>query len=611
MKCCLLRNIAWWYLPAMLAGCVPVAAPAWAVQVEDLDASRQWRVEKIDITGNKKFSGDEVSGEILTKTRPWYLFWQDPPVFDPVTFKEDLERVRRFYEARGYYGTEVNHDLEVDAERSRVAAAIEVREGSPVIVSAVDVQIAGTALTPAKLPIQTGNVFTETNYQNAEQVLRQFYANRGYAYVTTERRAEVNLDRDQVHIIYNVDAGPAAVFGESKVEGTQKVDPEIILRELTYKPGETFTAEKITESQDKILALDLFSVVRIAPQELPTKPAVVPMEIQVKEKEPREINLGIGYGTEEQFRARIQWHDNNFFGDGRRLSLTAKYSLIELSGEISFIQPHFLSPQNRAIVNFRQFRQDEQTFLLNASRFNPRLERAFSRHLMGFVGYRVEYDRLDDVDASTIRALGGIEDHGLLSGPSLGLVYNTSNDRFNPTGGEIINFTLEQGGKIWGGRFNFIKGTVEGKKYLSLGWQTVLATRLKIGLADPLGPSRNFPLFERFFSGGDQSVRGFGRRRLGPLSASNDPLGGLSLMEGSVELRRPIWGALGGDIFLDFGQVSTRSFDIPIDRLRFAAGFGFSYQTPVGPLRFDIGFPFRKPPSDRPWQLHFSVGSAF
>jgi outer membrane protein assembly factor BamA len=189
-----------------------------------------------------------------------------------------------------------------------------------VIVSAVDVQIAGSALKPAKLPIQSGDVFTETNYQNAEEVLRQSYANRGYAYVSTERHAEVNLDRRQVHIIYNVDTGPAAVFGESKVEGTDKVDPEIILRELTYKPGEVFSAAKITESQDKLLALDLFSVVRIAPQELPTKPPVVPMEILVKEKEPREINLGIGYGTEEQFRARIQRRREAIIDHGKILA---------------------------------------------------------------------------------------------------------------------------------------------------------------------------------------------------------------------------------------------------------------------------------------------------
>jgi outer membrane protein assembly complex protein YaeT len=595
----------------MLASWFSLPAPARAIVVDDLDPNKEWRIEKIELTGNKEFGADALLGEMLTKTRPWYLFWQEPPVFDSVTFKEDLERLRRFYEARGYYGTQVSHDLLTDAEHSRVTAKIEIREGAAVVVSAVDVQIVGSALKPDTLPIKTGDVFTEADYQKAEQVLRQFYGNRGYAYVTTERDAEVNLNRDQVRITYRVDAGPASVFGETKIEGTDKVDPEIILRELTYKPGETFSAEKIIQSQDKILALDLFSVVRLSPEQRPDKPPIVPMEVQVKEKERREINLGIGYGTEEQVRARLEWRDNNWFGGGRRLSIAAKYSLIEASGEINFIQPHFLSPQNRAIVNFRQFRQDEDPFLLNASRFIPRIERAFSKYLTGFVGYRLEYDRLSHVNAATIQALGGIEENGLLSGPTLGLVYNTSNDPLNPTQGEIISFNLDQAGKIWGGRYNFIKGTLEGKKYLPLGWETVLATRLKLGLADPLGSVRDFPLFERFYSGGDKSVRGYGRWRLGPLTTANDPLGGLSLIEGSLELRRPIWGALGGDVFLDFGQVSTRSFDIPIDHLRFASGFGFSYQTPVGPLRLDIGFPFRKPPTDRPWHIHFSVGAAF
>ena len=102
-----------------------------------------------------------------------------------------------------------------------------------------------------------------------------------------------------------------------------------------------------------------------------------------------------------------------------------------------------------------------------------------------------------------------------------------------------------------------------------------------------------------------------GRRRLGPLSASNDPLGGLSLLEGSIELRRPIWRELGGAVFLDFGQVSTRSFDLPVDSLRFSSGFGLSYATPVGPVRLDIGFPFKKPRGDKPWQVHFSIGAYF
>ncbi|HEX2241911.1 MAG TPA: BamA/TamA family outer membrane protein, partial [Gammaproteobacteria bacterium] len=73
----------------------------------------------------------------------------------------------------------------------------------------------------------------------------------------------------------------------------------------------------------------------------------------------------------------------------------------------------------------------------------------------------------------------------------------------------------------------------------------------------------------------------------------------------------PIWEALGGAVFLDFGQVSLRSFHIPVSDLRFSAGLGLSYTTPVGPMRLDIGFPFKPPPGDQAWQIHFSIGAFF
>jgi translocation and assembly module TamA len=82
-------------------------------------------------------------------------------------------------------------------------------------------------------------------------------------------------------------------------------------------------------------------------------------------------------------------------------------------------------------------------------------------------------------------------------------------------------------------------------------------------------------------------------------------------MEGSLELRRPIWKELNGAIFVDFGQVSRHAFDVPIDNLQFSRGFGLSYSTPIGPIRIDVGFPFNPPRGDRAWQIHFSIGGAF
>jgi len=118
-------------------------------------------------------------------------------------------------------------------------------------------------------------------------------------------------------------------------------------------------------------------------------------------------------------------------------------------------------------------------------------------------------------------------------------------------------------------------------------------------------------LFERFYAGGQSSVRGFERRRLGPIGQANDPLGGLSLVEGSVELRRPIFDSISGATFLDFGQVSMKHFDPPFNGLKLAAGVGASYKSPIGPVRVDLGIPFDAPDGDRGWQVYFSIGHMF
>jgi len=596
----------------LVTGWIFFARPVLGIQLEELDAARQWRVEKIEISGNTKFSDTEILRELLTKVRPWYLFWEAESSFDPITFREDLERIRRFYEARGYYQTRVTYDLTADPQSGQVEVKIEVFEGPPVIVSEVHVEVSdGSSLSPPQLPLKQGEIFGEESYRKGEETLRNFFLEHGYAHVTTERRAEVNVDKNQASAWYQADPGPLSVFGKTTIAGTDKVDPEIVLRELSYKPGEIFSPAKIAESQAKILALDLFGLVRIAPKEVSGKPSIVPMEVQVSEKEPREIRVGIGYGTEDEFRAQLRWQHNNWLGNGRRLSVEAKYSSITTTGAITLVQPHFFSPRTRGILSLRQDREDEDTYVLNASRFYPRVEHGFTPQLVGFIGYRLEYDRLDKIGEAAIEALGAVRERGWMSGPTLGLVWNTSDGPLNPTKGEVVSFTFGQAGKIWGGQFSFYKVTTEAKKYLLLGWETILAGRLKIGFAEPLGPEENLPIFERFYAGGEKSVRGYARRKLGPLDARGNPIGGLSLIEGSVELRRPIWGPLGGALFIDFGQVSLRSFDLPVNDLKFGSGFGLNYQTPLGPLALYLGFPWRPPRGEASWQIYFSVGAYF
>jgi outer membrane protein insertion porin family len=519
--------------------------------------------------------------------------------------------LRRLYESRGFYHAEIDHDLTIDPEDGLVSVHLTIREGAPIMVAEVDVSIAQTSTSPERLPIATGDVFSEEAYLRSEAFLKQFYSEQGYAYVESERNAEIVLNRNQAFVSYRIEPGPPSIFGATAVLGAQNVAPDIIRRELAYQAGEQYSPSKIAASRERLLALDLFGLVDISPDKTGGKPAVVPMHVQVTEKEAREIRFGVGYGSEDGFRTQFEWRHNNWLGDGRRLSILTKYSMLESSGAMTFIQPHLLSPAARGVINLRHDQTDEETYLLRATRFNPRFEYRFSDHLSGFLGYRLEQNHFTEVERATVKALGGVEKKGVLSGPSLGLAWNSTDNLLSPSRGEVLTFTAHQAGSPWGGGYRFYHLGGEAKKYWSIGWETIFATRLKLGFADAIGAATNLPLSERLYAGGEKSVRGYGRRKLGPRSSANDPIGGLSLIEGSAEFRRPLWQALGGALFVDFGQVSRRAFDVPISSVKFAAGFGLSYATPVGPVRVDLGFPFSPPRGDQAFQVHFSIGAAF
>ena len=101
-----------------------------------------------------------------------------------------------------------------------------------------------------------------------------------------------------------------------------------------------------------------------------------------------------------------------------------------------------------------------------------------------------------------------------------------------------------QAGEIFGGAYDFYRMWGQVKHYHLLGWKTIFATRLKLGTGDYFGSLRNYPLFYRFFAGGEGSVRGWRYWYLGPHTPDYTPIGGLTDIEGSLELAVRYWESL-------------------------------------------------------------------
>src|SRR5262249_39822609 len=155
----------------------------------------------------------------------------------------DLKRVRRLYEAHGYYRTDISYELNIAG--NLVDLAIRITENEPVRVQQLTIEL-DRFVVPADDPLykhirlRPGEVFSEKDYQDGAEAIESVFRNAAYAHVSIARRAQVSLARGTVQVFYTVRPGVKAVFGATRLEGEQTVGADVVLRELAYKVGEPF-----------------------------------------------------------------------------------------------------------------------------------------------------------------------------------------------------------------------------------------------------------------------------------------------------------------------------------------------------------------------------------
>ena len=281
------------------------------------------------------------------------------------------------------------------------------------------------------------------------------------------------------------------------------------------------------------------------------------------------------------------------------------------AAEVAFVQPHVFDRKNRGLFDFSLFQEDEPNFTRNSIQGVPGLDRAFTPKLTGIAGLRVETAEVRDVEEEVKDRIGGVRDEGTVIGPRFSLRWTPVDDVARPRNGLVAAFDAQYSSRQFGASYDYVRLVGEVSVFKSILDYAVVAGRLKLGAAQAFGGKERLPIFERLYAGGEGSVRGYRRHQLGPTAGNGNPLGGRSLIEGSIETRIPVWRQIGAVAFLDFGQVSLDLYDFVPDDLRFAAGPGLSYATPIGPISLFAGFPINRQSGEPPWQMHFNIGFFF
>jgi outer membrane translocation and assembly module TamA len=220
------------------------------------------------------------------------------------------------------------------------------------------------------------------------------------------------------------------------------------------------------------------------------------------------------------------------------------------------------------------------------------------------------------------------EAHGFLGAIALDYQRTTADSVLDASSGYTLLGHVERAGAWLPGDFAYKEFSIEGRHYRRISRIGVLATRGRIATLDPDGAfiepigdviDVGVPFFKRYFLGGSNSLRGWGRFEVAPLSASGLPIGGFSLLEMSTEFRAPLFGKVSAVLFADAGNVGSEPRHVELTDLRYDAGVGLRYLTPIGPVRVDFARQLTPidnllvdgVPETKHWRIHFSLGQAF
>jgi outer membrane protein assembly complex protein YaeT len=605
------------------------------------------KVTSFTFNGNSGVTDSQLK-QVLATQPSSKLPWGQKHYFNREEFEADLKRIVAFYVDRGYPDARVtSFDVKLNDEQTAVALSLNISEGEPVRAERIEYQ-GFDMLQPARrerlerrLPLQPGQPLDRALLSASREAALDLFRDSGYPYASVRvEEGQGGTDRSRV-IVLRAEAGPLAQVGEIEISGNSSVSDDVVRRHLSFKPGDQYRLSRLHDSQRKLYSLELFQFANVEPMQLEEKATTVPVRVTVTEGKHRRVNFGVGYGTEEKARAEIDWRHVNFFGGARTAGVFARYSGLDGGVRANFTQPYLFSPNYSLGLTGQAWHTAEPAFTLNTTGGRVSVTRQVGRGNRSILGgrptmsfsltYANEYENwelsrelLEDLSLrDDLIAMGIDPRRGEGSGQRSALILdasrNTTNNLLDARRGYVAAVHLEQAGKFLGGSYDYYEATAEARVYQSLG-RVVLAAQARAGSIDAWGNAEiRVPFFKRYFLGGASNLRGWGRFDVAPLSGFGLPIGGHTFTNFSVEARVPIWGNLGGVLFLDGGNVWEKAWDFNVGDMRYDVGPGLRYNTPIGPIRADLGYQLNPiegllvngKPESRRFRFHFSIGQAF
>lgn len=540
-----------------------------------------------------------------------------PPTLSALQHRadEDIAALVEILHSFSYYDAHI--DPVVQPGENKIIVILAVSLGQPYLLDDVNVvaEVSRTPLeediddvlatiSPCMLGFRLATPLLASDVIYGRDAVVRYLARQGYPLAKIAKEdVFVDVSTKRVHVVYHVASGPAAVFGPLEIRGLRSVRPCVLQREILWRPGCRYDPRLVERTECGLQETQLFNYVCIHHGETVDEDGRLPITVEVLESKHRSVGLGGSYSTQQGAGVSGEWEHRNVSGLGRTFGVNVDLLQKLQKAAVAYRIPHFCA-RNQELLWVTEAK-NEQTLGYDDS----------SVSISGIV--EIHYGKKIKLSyGGSLKQMHSLQPHHRQDFTLFKTPFqydgSTTDDILNPTRGTTLQYKLIPTTQLLRTDLAYLDNHIVVTYYHPfLGGAVVLAEKVVVGAI--FGPGRDaIPAPERYYAGNENTLRGYRYMTVSPLNEDEEPIGGRSILVGSVELRVRCNQHLGWAAFYEVGNVYANMLPrFPYPQLQ-SVGFGFRYFTDLGPLRADIAFPLnRRHGLDEPLQFYLSIGQAF
>ncbi|HEU4616625.1 MAG TPA: autotransporter assembly complex family protein [Gammaproteobacteria bacterium] len=513
--------------------------------------------------------------------------------------REAPEQIRAALQPFGYYDPKISESAERRDDEWVIRYAVD--PGEPTVIGNVDIDVRGEGSNDPRVQaalrgirIARGDVLNHQRYATAKQRLLQAANDAGYIDASYERAEMLVRPKDREADIYLIlDTGPRYYFGNISIE-QDILDPSFVARFVPIEPGSPFETDRLLALQQSLNDSGYFSSVTVEVEREEAENHRIPVVVHTTPRPTQDYQIGFGYGTDTGPRVSLGVELRRLNRSGHRFRADFRLSSIEQTAATEY-----RIPIRDVATDYLAFRTtlgaldvgdwNTQQLVLGASWHNQ-WRRA--QHRLYVTAQRERY----------WTAASPAEQTGDLFFAGVQLSRQEADDLIYPRNGYSWSGDLRAGSDALGSVVSFERLYLAANLVRPIGKRMRYLMRVEYGALD-VRDLALLPPSQRFYAGGESSVRGYAYQALSPSGPEGDSLGGRYLLTGSAELDVLIVGDYGAAFFYDAGNAAND----PWPKLKRGVGVGLRWRSPVGMVGIDLAHPLDDPETS--FRLHLHIGA--